>query len=245
MGRLFKLRRRSDLLPINVVSTVNPNITPMFRQLCIIRLDSHVQTVLHLLLTYTQTCIYRPIRWFLCVQSGVAYMSYTHIHTHIVQLGDCVCRMVLLMSYTHTQTHIAQLGDFCVCRVELLMSYTHTQTYIVQLGDCMCRVGMIMCPTLKHTQKHAYIAQLGDFCVCRVGLLICPTLTQTHMSCNWATVCAEWGCLCHKLTHRRSGFGGSIPGGRWEFFSSSPRPDRLWGPPSFLSYGYGGHFPRE
>jgi hypothetical protein len=29
----------------------------------------------------------------------------------------------------------------------------------------------------------------------------------------------------------------------WEFFSSSPRPERLWGPPSFLYNGYQGLFP--
>jgi hypothetical protein len=31
-----------------------------------------------------------------------------------------------------------------------------------------------------------------------------------------------------------------IPGGGWVFFSSPPRPDRLWGPPSFLYNRYGG-----
>jgi hypothetical protein len=35
-------------------------------------------------------------------------------------------------------------------------------------------------------------------------------------------------------------FGGSIPDGGWEFLSSTPHPDRLWGPPSFLSNGYRG-----
>jgi hypothetical protein len=31
-----------------------------------------------------------------------------------------------------------------------------------------------------------------------------------------------------------------MPGGDWGFFSSPPRPERLWGPPSRLSSGYQG-----
>jgi hypothetical protein len=34
----------------------------------------------------------------------------------------------------------------------------------------------------------------------------------------------------------RSDDRGSIPEGGWEFFSSIPCLDRLWGPPSLLGY---------
>jgi hypothetical protein len=37
-------------------------------------------------------------------------------------------------------------------------------------------------------------------------------------------------------------FRGSSPGRGSEFFSSPPRPDRLWGPPILLSNGYKGFF---
>jgi len=39
------------------------------------------------------------------------------------------------------------------------------------------------------------------------------------------------------------GFYGSIPSMGWEFFSSPPCPEQLWGPTSLLSNGYQGLFP--
>jgi hypothetical protein len=45
------------------------------------------------------------------------------------------------------------------------------------------------------------------------------------------------------LRDGRSDDWGSIPGGGWEFFSSTLCPNRLWGPPNLLSNGYRGLFP--
>jgi hypothetical protein len=49
--------------------------------------------------------------------------------------------------------------------------------------------------------------------------------------------------IATRLRAGRSGFKGSIPGGGWEFFSSPPRPEWFWSPPSLLYNGYQGRFP--
>jgi hypothetical protein len=43
-----------------------------------------------------------------------------------------------------------------------------------------------------------------------------------------------------RLRAGRLEFYGSISGGAWKFFSSPPRPERLWGSPSLISNGYQG-----
>jgi hypothetical protein len=49
--------------------------------------------------------------------------------------------------------------------------------------------------------------------------------------------CSDW------LRAGRTDDRGSVPGRGWEFSSSTPCPDRLWGPPSLLSNGYHGLLP--
>jgi len=53
-----------------------------------------------------------------------------------------------------------------------------------------------------------------------------------------------YGTRRHIIASIALGYGldnrgeGSIPGGGWGFFYSSPRPERLWGLPSLLFNGY-------
>jgi hypothetical protein len=46
------------------------------------------------------------------------------------------------------------------------------------------------------------------------------------------------------VTTLRAGRPGFVPGRSRDFFSSPPRPDRLWVTPSLLSNGYRGSFTR-
>jgi hypothetical protein len=57
------------------------------------------------------------------------------------------------------------------------------------------------------------------------------TAQTTCVACEW------YLCICRG---RATGWlvGGSSPNRGWEFLSSPPRPDRLWGPPSLLPNGW-------
>jgi len=63
-----------------------------------------------------------------------------------------------------------------------------------------------------------------------------------------STGCISFRCVKSLLSRDSSVvtgwmIGGSRPGRGWEFFSSPPRPYRLWGLSSLLSNGYQGLFP--
>jgi len=49
--------------------------------------------------------------------------------------------------------------------------------------------------------------------------------------------CASRGGSVSVLTRLQIERLGSIRGRGWDFFSSTPRPDRYWGPPNHLSNG--------
>jgi hypothetical protein len=72
------------------------------------------------------------------------------------------------------------------------------------------------------------------FCVLHVHPVL---INITMYSEEYIGACiAQW----YSAGLRAGWSGGSSPGRGWEFFSSPPRPERLWGPPSLLSDGYRG-----
>jgi hypothetical protein len=65
-----------------------------------------------------------------------------------------------------------------------------------------------------------------------------PMYLLFYLSYNPAGL-AQW----YRAGLRAGWPSGSSPGRGWEFFSSPPRPDRLWSLPRLLSNGYQGLFP--
>jgi hypothetical protein len=63
----------------------------------------------------------------------------------------------------------------------------------------------------------------------------CTTYLYTYLFTRFYKCIQEPGKLSRysdRIRARRSDERSSIPGGDWEFFSSTPWPHRLWGPPS-------------
>jgi hypothetical protein len=75
-----------------------------------------------------------------------------------------------------------------------------------------------------------------------------PLVLQVHRSEGKVTLYFlgikswSWDSLVVQRWAMGCMIGGWSTGKGWEFFSSPPRPDRLWGPPSLLSNGYQGIF---
>jgi hypothetical protein len=96
-------------------------------------------------------------------------------------------------------------------------------------------------PKLKPPQNHPYI---------HIYMLYCPVQVTKNRSLRYIRSYTFHGlgplaCADSELTFETMnslGFWGSISGGGWEFFSSPPRPERLWGPLSLLSNGHHGSF---
>jgi hypothetical protein len=72
--------------------------------------------------------------------------------------------------------------------------------------------------------QHTYNKEL-NFIIITITIAITITIIKA-----WVAHSVQW--LGYLLGER-----DSIPG-RTGFFFSPPRPDRLWGPPNLLSYGY-------
>jgi len=83
---------------------------------------------------------------------------------------------------------------------------------------------------------------------CRSQVSITIALSKDAISCLYECISI---LLCILMTIRYSDWlragrtddRGWIPGGGWEFFSSTPCPDRLWGPPGILLNVYRRLFP--
>jgi hypothetical protein len=60
-------------------------------------------------------------------------------------------------------------------------------------------------------------------------------LSEVYQVVRIKKICIDISlCIVTRLQAGRSWFWGSIPGGGWEFFSSPPCAERLWGPPRVL-----------
>jgi hypothetical protein len=71
-----------------------------------------------------------------------------------------------------------------------------------------------------------------------------PLHTQGLFEYDFTIECWLFAFTCVDFEGQTFGVWGFDSQRGWEFFSSPPRTDRLWGTFTFLSDGYGGIFPR-
>jgi len=123
--------------------------------------------------------------------------------------------------YGTAESRIFRVGDFWVCRIKTTSTAVSHSLYSAR----KCR-----CDRYCGASEYSLNVTVSD----ALDSDHLPILFHIldHVSARDISAPGNW------LRAGRSNDRGSIPGGGWEFFSSIPRPDRLWGPLSLLSNGY-------
>jgi hypothetical protein len=127
--------------------------------------------------------------------------------------------------------HCSQETSICSYRSTRLSLYLHVKIRVEKVKDLLCCDGMF-CRFLRTDSLNCSAKPRNNGrsnLQTDEGSLVTCFLIYMTMS-SW---------ICNVIRE----LWVSSPGRDWEFFSSPPRPDRLWGPPSLLSNGYQVLFP--
>jgi hypothetical protein len=181
-------------------------------------------------------------------------MAYHRRHPTFKQLGHCCLFKVVLVSLSPVVWNF--LEDWRVCPFDFL-EFLNSLTIILRnfahsnktewkrpLGRHRCRwqsnIRMDLREIGWQRVDWIHLAQDRDQWQGLVNMVMTLRISERPLASE--EECCSVGLVSPVLNFVFSWMiGGSCPGMDWEFFSSPPRPDRLWGPP-ILSSGYKGLF---